>query len=112
MPQQKELLMSELLDFYSSLLTDKQRETLDMYYNLDYSLAEIAENTGTSRQAALDSLKRGEAHLRQLEHQLGLRSAFHKTYDAIYVIEGLIARGVHTGELLYAADILRSIWED
>ena len=67
-----------------------------MYYNLDYSLAEIAENTGTSRQAALDSLKRGEAHLRQLEHQLGLRSAFHKTYDAIYVIEGLIARGVHT----------------
>ena len=63
-------------------------------------------------QAALDSLKRGEAHLRQLEHQLGLRSAFHKTYDAIYVIEGLIARGVHTGELLYAADILRSIWED
>ena len=50
--------------------------------------------------------------MRQLEHQLGLRSAFHKTYDAIYVIEGLIARGVHTGELLYAADILRSIWED
>lgn len=112
MPQEKDLIMSELLEFYSPLLTEKQRETLDMYYNLDYSLGEIAENTGTSRQAALDSVKRGAARLRELECQLGVRVAFNKTYEAIYVIEGLIAQGVHTGELLYAADLLRSIWEE
>lgn len=42
--------MTMLFDFYGEILTDRQKEFFDLYYNEDLSLAEIAENYGISRQ--------------------------------------------------------------
>lgn len=69
----KNLDMSILLDLYGGLLTDKQRDVLELYYNDDLSLAEIAEQYDISRQGVHDSIKRGEEALLGYEKVLGLR---------------------------------------
>jgi predicted DNA-binding protein YlxM (UPF0122 family) len=61
-----------LLDFYGQLLTEKQRECCDMYYNEDFSLAEIASLQSISRQGVRDTLVRAELSLRDTEEKLGL----------------------------------------
>ena len=45
--------ISYLLDFYGDVLTEKQRDVMVQYYNDDYSLAEIAENFGITRQGCV-----------------------------------------------------------
>jgi predicted DNA-binding protein YlxM (UPF0122 family) len=64
--------MSMLFDFYGELLTDKQKELFDLYYNEDLSLAEIAEHAGISRQGVRDAIVRSETILRDTEDKLGL----------------------------------------
>ena len=65
-----------LLDFYGELLTEKQRRYCDLHWNEDYSLAEIAELEGLSRQGVWDILRRAEANLRQVEEKTGLIRRF------------------------------------
>jgi len=72
----KNLEISILLDYYAGMLTDKQREVVEWYYNDDLSLAEIAEHTGITRQGVRDSIKRAEAQLIDCEIRLGLRARF------------------------------------
>ncbi len=69
---EKNLTIPCLLDIYAPLLTDRKRELLDYYYEEDYSLAEIAELTGISRQGIRDSVKKSEAELTELESKLHL----------------------------------------
>ena len=64
--------VSELLDRYGALLSEKQYRILDGYYNNDLSLSEIAENEGITRQGVSDFVKRGEAQLTEFEEKLGL----------------------------------------
>jgi hypothetical protein len=59
-----------LLDMYGGLLTPRQRDVLDLYYNYDLSLAEIAEMHNISRQGVHDLLKRGEQALYSLDEKL------------------------------------------
>lgn len=66
------LRISLLLDFYSQLITERQYSILDMHYNNDYSLGEIAEYLNISRQGVYDNIKRGKALLNTLEEKLGL----------------------------------------
>jgi uncharacterized protein len=61
-----------LYDFYSSLLTEKQRMMLELYYHEDWSLSEIAEQQAVSRQAVFEVVKRAEAILTELEEKLHL----------------------------------------
>ena len=64
--------ISVLLEIYGKLLTRKQYNLLDDYYNLDLSLSEIAENEHITRQAVRDNLKKGENKLFEYEEKLGI----------------------------------------
>lgn len=59
-------------DYYGALLTDYQRELVDMYYNRDMSLGEIAEAHSISPQGVSDALKRAERTLTETERKLKL----------------------------------------
>lgn len=75
---EKTMRMSDLYDFYESLLTSKQRNYMTLYYLDDYSLGEIAEQFGVSRQAVYDTLRRSESMLEDFEDKLALYSKFQK----------------------------------
>ena len=66
----KNVKISILCDLYGKLLTEKQFEFLDDYYNNDLSLSEIAENNNITRQAVRDNIKKGEKKLFEYEHKL------------------------------------------
>jgi len=68
--------ISLLLDFYGQLLTKRQYEILDLHFNNDYSLGEIAEQLSISRQGVYDSVKKGKAVLNEMEQKLGLVKKF------------------------------------
>ena len=65
-----------LLDFYGGLLTEKQRAYMELYYNEDYSLAEIARENGITPQGVRDVINRGETMLREVERKIGLIARF------------------------------------
>lgn len=67
-----------LYDFYGEMLTQKQRDFLNFYYNDDLSLAEIAENEGITRQGVRDAIKRAEAQLYDMEEKLGFVEKFER----------------------------------
>jgi predicted DNA-binding protein YlxM (UPF0122 family) len=68
--------MSVLLDFYGQLLTPRQYDIMDLYYNSDLSLGEIAENLGISRQGVHDSIRKAKLALESYEERLGLVERF------------------------------------
>lgn len=68
--------MTMLYDFYGELLTERQREFFDYYYNDDLSLSEIAENAGISRQGVRDVIVRGEAVMQEIEDKTNLIRRF------------------------------------
>ncbi len=74
---EKNLIYTELLDIYKGLLTDKQAEAMEYYYDSDYSLGEISELMDISRQGVRDFIKRGEATISEMEEKLQLVSLFH-----------------------------------
>ncbi len=63
--------ISRLCDAYGALLTEHRLEILREFYDYDYSLAEIAENFGFTRQAALGSIRKAEKQLMSYEDKLG-----------------------------------------
>ena len=69
---EKDLSLSLLYDLYSPLLSEKKREAFEGYYLSDLSLAEIAAETGTSRQAVRDLIARTSADLHSFEEKLSL----------------------------------------
>lgn len=73
---EKNVEISLLLSFYGNVLTDKQKEAANLYYNEDLSLAEISEIVGVTRQGVRDNIKRAETVLYDLEEKLGLCGRF------------------------------------
>lgn len=78
----KNLNISNLLDIYGAMLTEKQRELLSLYYNEDLSLSEISELVGTSRQGVMDIIHRGEGQLTDMENKLGFLKVYREN-DAL-----------------------------
>lgn len=73
--------LSSLFDFYESLLTEKQREYFRYYYFEDYSLSEIANLYGVSRNAIYDLLQKTFNLLEIYESKLGLYNKFRKRQE-------------------------------
>ena len=72
---EKQVKISVLLEIYGKVLTEKQYNLLDDYYNNDLSLSEIAENEGITRQAVRDNLRKGENKLFEFEEKLSIMKA-------------------------------------
>lgn len=83
----KMIEISMLYDFYGQLLTAKQQEILKLYHEDNYSLSEIAEEFGISRQGVHDAVKKAEKALHEYENKLGLVKKFMDTEDAITAID-------------------------
>ena len=108
--------MALLYDYYGELLTEKQKTCFDLYYNQDYSLAEIAEEEGISRQGVHDSILRAETMLRGCEDKIGCVARARRIQEALGTISGaarvLAGSGdpkiqALAGEILRAADSIK-----
>ena len=84
--------MAMLYDFYGDLLTDRQKEFYDLYYNEDLSLAEIAENYGISRQGVRDVIVRAEAAMTETEDKTHLIRRFFRMQDELTAIDAAADR--------------------
>ena len=67
---EKKVEISILLEIYGNLLTEKQKEYMNYYYNEDLSLSEIAENDGITRQAVMRILQKSSKKLEEYEQKL------------------------------------------
>nr|WP_263313520.1 putative DNA-binding protein [Mammaliicoccus sp. Marseille-Q6498] len=85
----KTMRMNYLFDFYQGLLTDKQRNYLELYYLQDYALSEIAETYHVSRQAVYDNIKRTDELLEEYETKLQLFKKFKERQSIIDELKGL-----------------------
>ena len=71
---EKTLKLNKLSSLYGGLLTEKQREALELYYNCDMSLGELSVEMGVTRQGVRDFLTRAEKTLLDAEEKLGFQS--------------------------------------
>lgn len=81
--------LSLLYDFYGALLKEHKRQIFEDYVLNDYSLSEIAETAGISRQGVYDAVKRCTKELENYEERLHLIDKFRKTKEKIYQIRTL-----------------------
>ncbi|MEQ2443558.1 YlxM family DNA-binding protein [Pseudoflavonifractor intestinihominis] len=79
--------MALLFDFYGDMLTDRQKEFFDLYYNEDLSLAEIAENYDITRQGVRDVIVRAEGIMQELEDKTGIIRRFQKMQSQLSDID-------------------------
>ncbi len=87
---EKNVEISLLLSFYKNMLTERQADTVELYYNEDLSLSEVGAELGISRQGVRDNLKRSEAVLYDVESKLGLVERFLAIKAKLSEIDGII----------------------
>ncbi|GBF11642.1 putative DNA-binding protein [Tepidibacillus infernus] len=87
-----------LHDFYQDLLTEKQKQYMELYFQDDFSLGEIAEEFGISRQAVYEHIKRSENLLEEYEGKLQLLAKYEQRTKILEEMEQLIDR--QEGEFL------------
>ena len=80
------LYLSELFDLYGPLLTEKQQECLSLHLLEDFSLSEVGEALGISRQAAYDNIHRSEKAMEAFEAKLGLVARYRREREELMEI--------------------------
>jgi predicted DNA-binding protein YlxM (UPF0122 family) len=101
--------MTLLYDFYGDLLTDRQKEFYDLYYNEDLSLAEIAENYSITRQGVRDVIMRAEAILTATEEKTGIIRRFHKMQEHIQTVQDSLDKVMALNQDKYQDDALEAL---
>lgn len=86
---EKNIEISLLSDFYGELLKEQQKRAVELYYNDDLSLSEIAEQLDITRQGVRDCIKRAEQRLLVFEDKLGLMERYKRTEEGLLTIERL-----------------------
>lgn len=84
--------MAMLFDFYGDILTEKQKDAFDLYYNEDLSLSEISEHLGITRQGVRDSVMKAENILRDTEEKLGLMTRYGRITDDMQKINYIVKK--------------------
>ena len=88
---ENELFVSVLFDYYSALLTERQRDIFEMYVNKNLSLSEIAENLGISRQGVRDGLIKSEKALVDFEEKLCIHKKNQKLTALLNELKDLVS---------------------
>ena len=88
----KNIKISILCQIYGKLLTEKQYQVLDDYYNNYLSLSEIAENLNITRQAVRDNIKKGENKLFEYEEKLNVMKKTMEQEEKIAIVLSEIAK--------------------
>jgi len=96
----KTLRMNQLFDCYQALLTEKQQQMLELYYEEDLSLAEIAEHYDISRQAVHDNIRRGENALEDYEAKLSIHSKRMERIDLLNQLSSVESLSAETLDLI------------
>lgn len=104
----KNLEISVLNDYYGGLLNDHQSEIMRLYYDFDMSLAEIADETGITRQGVREVLIRSAKRLEEYEQKLGLVEKVKGVAESLEAIIESTDEGQHKENL---KNLLKSIKE-
>lgn len=96
-----------LFSIYRNMLTDRQAESIDLYYNEDLSLSEISEHMGITRQGVRDNIKRAEATLFDVEKRLGLASRFLRIKGDLAMIDDVIREIEKSPNIMYLSDDIK-----
>ena len=99
------LYLSELFDLYGALLTERQQRCLELHLYEDFSLSEIGEELGISRQAVYDNIHRAEAAMKSYEAKLGLAARYEKERRVLAGVDEDIAKLADGADAAAVADI-------
>ena len=105
---EKHVRIGWLLDFYGAMLTDRQRFLLSQRLDEDFTVQEIANLEGISRQGVYDAIRKAEAQLEEYEEKLGLLKRYFALKDAV----DAAIENIETGNGAKALEILKSAGED
>ncbi|PWK12760.1 putative DNA-binding protein [Tumebacillus permanentifrigoris] len=109
---EKTTQMNLLYDFYGVMLTEKQREFVELYYLDDLSLAEIAEQFEISRQAVHDNIRRASAQLLDYEAKLHLVERFERRREVGSRVLSLLENSPYQQESAQIASLVCELIEE
>ena len=107
--------LSMLYDFYGALLKENQRRMYEAYILEDYSITEIAEEMGITRQGVHDAVKRATKQLGEYEERLGLVQRFERQRGQVRQLQECLREmeiSQETQEGRRVFEILQDILED
>lgn len=106
---EKNVIISILFEYYGKLLTEKQAQVIELYYEEDLSLTEIAEILGVSKQNVSETIKRSEKFLLEYEENLKLVERLDKITDLVNVIEENLIEDLNDEEYSRYIDLIFQI---